>query len=47
MMPDLLKPNFERGVEDGNERDRLLTGTLSNSKEVSLVFGGNELGCPR
>jgi len=47
MVPNLLKPNFKRGVEGGDERDGLLTGTLGNSKEASLILSGSELGCHR
>ena len=43
-MSNLFEPNFERGVEDRDERDGLLAGTLSNREEVSLVLCGNELG---
>ena len=41
---NLLEPNFKRSVEDGNEWNGLLTWTLSNREEVSLVLSGNELG---
>jgi len=45
-MSNLLEPNFERGIEDGNERNGLLTRTLSNHEEVSLVLSGDEVGHP-
>ena len=43
---NLLEPNFERGVEDGNERNGLLTRTLSYREEVGLVLSGDELSRP-
>ena len=43
-MSNFLEPNFERGIEDGDERNGLLTGTLRDGEEVSLALCGNELG---
>jgi len=43
----LLEPDLERGVEDGDEWNVLLTGALGDGEDVGLVLGGNELGRPR
>jgi hypothetical protein len=40
---DLLEPDLERGIQDRDERHRLLTRTLADGKEVCLVLCANEL----
>ena len=45
MLHNLLEPNLGRGIEDRDEWNGLLAGTLSDREEVSLVFSENELGC--
>ena len=39
----LLEPNFEVGIQYRNERVRLLTRSLGDSKEVCTVLGSQDL----
>ena len=41
-MTYLLEPNFERAIQDRDERNRLLTRTLRNRKEIRDILHMNE-----